>query len=382
MEEVAVVGWAQTRHERVKRRDTQQSMVFDVVTRALRSCSMTIRDIDVVVDAGSDYLDGRNTSNCATVDAMGAHFKEESRVAGDGLLAAIYAYLRVASGLFSSALVVAYGKSSEGSLLDQTRAMADPFYLRPLGLDALSAGALQARAYMDHYGVAPEAPAGVAVKNRSAGAANPNAQLRRPESLADVLSSGDLVAPIRRKEACPVSDGACAVVLVDWATAQTLGVRPAWITGVGHMQDAYYPGSRELYRAVSSRRASRRACEMAGIFDPFAELDVIELTEYYAYQELMLYEALGFCGEGEGAELLDSGETAQGGRTPVNLSGGALCANPLVATGLVRLTEAAAQVSNRAGDLQVDGAEKALAHATGGFAMQSAATIVLERKRE
>jgi acetyl-CoA C-acetyltransferase len=382
MEEVAVVGWAQTRHERAKTADTQQSMIFDVVTRALRSCSMTIRDIDVVVDAGSDFLDGRSTSNCATVDAMGAHFKEESKVAGDGLLAAIYAHLRVASGLFSSALVVAYGKSSEGSLLDQTRAMADPFYLRPLGLDALSAGALQARAYMEHYGVADEAPAKVAVKNRSAGAANPNAQLRHPESLDEVLSNGYLVAPIRRLEACPVTDGACAVVLVDWATAQTLGVRPAWITGVGHTQDAYYPGSRELHRAASSRRASRRAREMAGIFDPFAELDVIELTEYYAYQELMLYEALGLCGDGEGAELLDSGETAQGGRTPVNPSGGALCANPLVATGLVWLAEAAAQVSNRAGDLQVDGAERALAHATGGFAMQSAATMVLERKRQ
>jgi acetyl-CoA C-acetyltransferase len=382
MEEVAVVGWAQTRHERAKTSQTQQGMIFDVVTRALRSCSITIRDIDVVVDAGSDFLDGRSTSNCATVDAMGAHFKEESKVAGDGLLASIYAYLRVASGLYSSALVVAYGKSSEGALLDQTRAMADPFYLRPLGLDAVSAGALQARAYADHYGVDPEAPAKVAVKNRAAGTVNPNAQLRSEVALEDVLASGVLVSPIRRLEACPVTDGACAVVLVDWATAQTLGVRPAWITGVGHMQDAYYPGSRDLHKAVSSRRASRRACEMAGIFDPFAELDVIELTEYYAYQEMMLYEALGLCGDGEGAELLDSGETGHGGRTPVNPSGGALCANPLVATGLVRLAEAAAQVSNRAGDLQVDGAERALAHATGGFAMQSAVTVVLERKRQ
>lgn len=379
---MAVVGWAQTRHERAKTRQTHQSMIFDVVTRALRSCSITIRDIDVVIDAGSDFLDGRSTSNCATVDAMGAHFKEESKIAGDGLLAAISAYMRVASGLYSSALVVAYGKSSEGALLEQTSAMADPFYLRPLGLDSLSAGALQARAYMEHYGIDPEAPARVVVKNRAAGAANANAQLRSEVALEEVLASGDLASPIRRLEACPLTDGACAVIMVDWSTAQTLGVRPAWITGVGHMQDVYYPGSRDLYRAVSSRRAARRACEMAGILDPVAELDVIELTEYYAYQELMLYEALGLCGDGEGGDLLESGNTGPGGRIHVNPSGGAICANPLVATGLVRLAEAAAQVSNRAGDLQVDGAERALAHASGGFAMQSAATVLLERKRQ
>ncbi len=381
MEEVAVVGWAQTRHERARNRETHQSIIHDVVTRALQSCSMTIRDIDVVIDAGSDFLDGRAMSNCLTVDAMGAHFKEESKVAGDGLLAAIYAYIRVASGLFSSALVVAYGKSSEGSVREQTRAMAEPFYLRPLGLDALAAGALQARAYADHYSVDPEAPAKVAVKNRSCGARNPFAQLRSEVTLEEVVSSGELVSPIRRLEACPVTDGACAVVMADWATAQTLGVRPAWITGVGHTQDAYSPGARELHRAAAAKRASSRAFEMAGIFDPFSELDVLEVTEHYAYQELMLYEALGLCGYGEGAQLLDSGETGPGGKIPVNPSGGALCANPLVATGLVRLAESAAQVSKRAGDIQVDGAEKALACFAGGFAMQSAACAVLERRQ-
>jgi len=79
---------------------------------------------------------------------------------------------------------------------------------------------------------------------------------------------------------------------------------------------------------------------------------------------------------------LESGATGPGGRTPVNPSGGVLCANPVVATGLVRLAEAAAQVSNRAGEMQVEGAKKAIAHAGGGFAMQTAACIVLERKYE
>lgn len=382
MEEVAVVGWAQTGHERAKQHQTHQSMIYEVVTRALDSCSMTIRNIDVVISAGSDFLDGRAMSTCMTLDAMGAHFKEESKVAGDGLLAAIYAFMRVSSGLFSSALVVGYGKSSECSVIEQTRTMAEPFFLRPLGLDALTAGALQARAYLHHYGIDRESAALVAVKNRASGARNSNAQLRDEVTLEEVTSSAELVSPIRRLEACPVTDGACAVVLADEPLARSLGVRPAWITGLGLSSDPYSPGARALHRADSARRSSKRAYDMAGIYDPVGELDVLEVSEYYAYQELMLYEALGLCGDGEGAAFLESGAPATGGGTPVNPSGGVLCANPLVATGLVRLAEAAAQVSNRAGDIQVEGARKALAHAGGGFAMQTAACVVVERKYE
>ena len=379
MEEVAVVGWAQTRHERSKAGQTCQKMLYDLVNAALQSCSMTIRDIETVIDAGSDFLDGRGLSNALNLDAMGAHSKVESKVAGDGLEAAIYAFMKVASGMFSSALVVAYGKSSESSIRRQTRAGAEPFYVRPLGIDAVAAGALQENAYLHHYGIDTSAPARVVVKNRASGTANPYAQLRSEVTLEEVLASPELVSPIRRLEACPVTDGACAVVLADGPMSRSLGVHPAWIRGVGHSQDAYSLGSRELHKAVSAKLAARRAYEMASITDPHSELDVIEVSEFYAYQELMLYEALDLCAEGDGALLFDAGVTALDGQTPVNPSGGALCANPLVATGLVRLAESAAQVSNRGGDVQIDGARTALAHSGGGFAMQSAACVILER---
>lgn len=359
--------------------ETPQSLIYSAVTGALDSSGLSINDIDVVIDAGSDFLDGRGISNCVTVDAMGAQFKEESKVAGDGLLAAIYAYLRVASGFFSSAIVVAYGKSSESSVRKQTRTMAEPFYLRPLGVDSISAGALQARLFMRHYGIKPEAPAAVAVKNRLAGVKNPHAQLRKEVTLEQVERSPEILSPIRILEASPITDGACAVVLAEGRVARSIGKRVAWITGLGHSADAYSPGVRDLHKAASASRAARSAYRMAGVRDPMAELDLLEVSEFYAYQELMLYEALGLCGQGESAELLEKGATGPGGETPVNPSGGALCANPLVATGLVRLAEAAAQVSGRAGDLQIEGAKKALAHSGGGLAMQTAACVVVER---
>lgn len=375
--EVGIVGWAQTEHRSSMVRETHQTLPYRVVTEALKSCGMSIRDIDVVISAGSDFLDGRGISSCITVDAMGAQFKEEAKVAGDGMLAAVYAYMRVASGIFDTAIVVAYGKSSESSPRRQSQAMAEPFYLRPLGIDAEAAAALQEKSYLDHYGIEPEAPAYVVAKNRDYGVKNPYAQLREGVSVEEVLSSGDLVYPIRRLEASPVSDGACALILAGRGVADSLGLRPAWITGVGYCADAYYPGVRSLYRASSAQSAARAAYEQSGVEDPPGGIDIAELSEFYAYQELMLYEALGFCGEGEGVDFLRS-SSGGGGAVTVNPSGGVLCANPLVATGLVRLVEAAAQVAGRAGDPQVPGAKRAVAHGGGGFAMQTAACVVVE----
>ena len=377
MIDVGVVGWAQTQHGTLER-ETHQSLIYRVVNEALSSCGMSIHDIDVVIDAGSDFLDGRGISTCITVDAMGAHFKEESKIAGDGLLAAIYAYMRIASGLFDTALVVAYGKSSESSPRAQSLLMTDPFYLRPMGLDATSAAALQARAYMHHYGVSEEAPARVAVKNRAAGAMNTNAQLSSEVTLDQVMGSRPLVSPIRELEAAPVTDGACAVVMAEAEVAKSLKVRPAWIAGSGHAMDAFSPGAREIHKLRSAALAAAAAYKQAGVTDPPADLDLLEVTESFAHQELMLYEALGLCEEGEGEKLLMSGATTLGGRVPVNLSGGALCANPVVATGLVRLAEACARVTDRGEGDRIDGMSKAMAHAAGGLAMQTAACMIVQ----
>lgn len=378
MEEVAVIGWAQTDHKGAMEHETPLSITYMVVNEALSSCGLTIHDIDVLIDAGSDFLDGRGISTCITVDAMGGHFKEESKVAGDGLLAASYAYMRIASGLFSTALVVAYGKSSESDPYRQTASQCEPFFTRPLGFDGLAAAALQARSYMQRFSVSEESCARLVVKNRTAGAENPHAQLRQEVSVEEVLGSRELASPIRELEASPVTDGACAVVLAQADVARSVRVRPAWIAGLGHASDAYSIGARERHKAVAAAQAAGSALRMAGVSEPIAQLDLIEASEFYAYQELMLYEAFGLCDEGEGASLLEAGETRVGGKVPVNVSGGALCANPLVATGLVRLAEASARVTGRAEYAPTARAARAMAHGGGGLAMQTATCMVVE----
>ena len=372
-DEVAIVGWAQTEH-RHRVDETPMGLINRVVLDSLASCNMSIREIEVIVDSGSDFLDGTATSAGLAVDACGAHFKSLIRVAGDGLLAAVYALLRIASGVADSALVVSYGKSSESDIAEQARACAEPFFTRPMGLDAVSASALQESVYLGRYGISRDACADVVVKNRAAGAANPYAQLRSQVTREAVLASADWTHPIRKLEVSPASDGACAIVMVEGSIAERLCVEPAWITGIGHSMDSHYIGSRDLHRAVAAANAATMAKQMAGVEDA-AEVDAFEMCEFFAYQEFMFYEAMGLCSEGEGPGFLS--EQARSGGPLLNASGGALCANPLPATGLVRLADAAALVTGRgaAGTGQV---KRALAIGNNGLAMQSSACMILE----
>lgn len=354
-----------------------QDLLYDVSKKVLAVSGLTIDDVDVLIDAGSDVLDGRGISTYTLVDSMGGGMKDEAKVAEDGIYAALYAYMKIASGMFDCAMVVAYGKSSECPLHYQAEIMFDPFYARPLSLDFISSAALQCSSYMDKYGISEEQIAKVAVKNRRNAIYNPAAQLRMDSTVEDVLGSEMLMSPIRKMEACPISDGACAVIMASEKVANEMDISPAWILGVGQSSDVLYPGYRDLSYLKSAEVAANSAYRMAGINDPLEELGVAEVSEQFAHQELMLYEALGFCEPGKGGELIDSGLTELEGKLPVNPSGGALCANPILATGLVRLREASLQVTGAAGARQVKGVGKALAHGTIGVAAQSNCVFIL-----
>jgi acetyl-CoA C-acetyltransferase len=154
---------------------------------------------------------------------------------------------------------------------------------------------------------------------------------------------------------------------------------PAWIAAVDHRASLQSLGARDLSEASSAREAAANAYRKCGITDPPSAIDVAEVMECFGHQELMLYEAFGWCAPGEGGRLAASGATAVGGRLPVNPSGGALAANPIMATGLVRLGEAALQVMGEGGPRQVPGVRRALAHASFGHCLQGNMVWILER---
>ncbi|MDR7539130.1 MAG: thiolase family protein, partial [Armatimonadota bacterium] len=125
---------------------------------------------------------------------------------------------------------------------------------------------------------------------------------------------------------------------------------------------------RRLVTMRTLRDAAHEAYRQAGIVDPLRQLDAAELYEPVSYSELAWYEALGFCGDGEAGRLIDEGTTLIDGELPVNPSGGVLSTNPVGASGVIRVAEAAMQVMGRAGEHQVPGVQTALATGYGVYA--------------
>lgn len=376
MRKVAIVVSEQTHHERRKPDKNVEDLIYETVSGLIAKAGLSISDIDTVIGAGDDVLDGRSISNVFTAEYAGAFLKEESKIEDDGAFAAAYAFMRIASGSFDTAIVYGYSKGSDSSPQYYSGMIADPFFLRPLGVEAITAAALQAGCYYQRFGVTESQAARVAVKNRRNAIGNPFAHIKGNYTVEDVMASPQIASPVKRLDASPVTDGCCAVLLASDEAVKRFSLKPAWIDGLSFCTDAYYLGHRDLSVARSARKAAGKAYAMAGILDPRREIGVAELHEPFSFQELMLAEALGFCEEGGGGRFIESGASEPAGRLPINLSGGALSANPIFATGLIRLAEAAKLITGQAEYAGIE-ARKAVAHATSGFALQSNIVYVL-----
>ncbi|MFH1136236.1 MAG: thiolase family protein [Pseudomonadota bacterium] len=377
MEKTAFIGVAQTKYERRKKDDSFADLVFEVASKALEDAGLTIDDIDNVVTVSNDFWDGRTISSMAVQDACGSRHKDISTVEGDGMFGAFYGVMRVLSGSFGSTLVTAHMKGSESRMDLITNAMFDPIYTRSLGLDSITSAGLQARAYLDAFGVTEEQCALVSVKNHKNAMNNPFAQLPLDLTVDQVMKSRMLSDPIKLLDASPITDGAAAIIIADEKTAKKSRKKPVWLKGVGHCSDAYHLGDRDLARSPALVKAAQKAYAMAGVSKPLSEIDAAEVYDAFSYMELMWLEGLGFCEEGAAGRLTESGATLRGGVLPVNPSGGCLSAHAVHVAGLARLIEAVLQVRGEAGGRQVDGARTALAHGINGPCGQSHCVMVV-----
>jgi acetyl-CoA C-acetyltransferase len=376
---VAVIGISQTKYEGAKRKDNLADIIFEVASGALRDAELEIGDIDSVVLAAHDLIDGRSITSMLTASPAGANLKDEIRVADDGAFAVALAWLRLLSGEFTTSLVVSWSKLSEGDFDVITSLNFEPMFYRPFGFNYVTAHALQAMSYMCRHGIGEAQAAKVVVKNRSHALNNPLAHLREGISVDDVLRSKLVAWPLKQLDLPPNSDGACAIVLATEEMAKRAKGSCAWIKGVSWANDTYYLGDKELAELSSLALAAKKAYQMAGITNPLEQLDVAEVHDISSFHELMEYEALGFCEPGDGGRLIDQEVTSMKGKLPVNLSGGALSSHPYTAVGLIRVAEAALQVMGRAGEHQVPRAETALAHGASGMCGQSNCVLILGR---
>lgn len=381
MRSAAIIGTGQTKHDRARDDRSQPELVREAAMAALTDARVEVGDIDAVVVANMELFEGRALPELWVGEATPMAGKPCLKIATggtSGTSGCIAGVHQAASGLFDLVLVVGYEKHSEGHT--QTgMALTDPFWDRGVAAGAVGNFALSVSQYMAARGVTERQAALVAVKARRNAALNPHAHLQMPNiTVEEVLASRPLAHPLRLLDMCPQSDGACAILVASEAGARRLGRAGAWVKAASTRHEQPYIGDidRRLVTMRTLRDAAREAYAKAGIRDPRRDLDVAEIYEPVTYAELAWYEALGFCPEGEAGRLIEEGVTLLGGDLPVNPSGGVLSTNPVGASGVIRVAEAASQILGRSGKRQVDGARRALATGYGVYAW--ADVMVLE----
>ncbi|MER7000601.1 lipid-transfer protein [Streptomyces sp. NPDC000410] len=239
-----------------------------------------------------------------------------------------------------------------------------------------------AREHMERYGTTARQLAAVAAKNHRHSADNPNAQFRDVYEIDEILAAKTIHQPLTKLQCSPTSDGAAAALVVSERFVVEHGLHERAVEIAGQAMttdtaDSFASGSCiDVVGRPMSRAAARQAYEASGL--GIEDIDVIELHDCFSVNELLTYEALGMCPDGESGKLVESGATGFGGRWVVNPSGGLISkGHPLGATGLAQAAELTWQLRGEAGARQVPGARTGLAHNIG---LGGAAVVTVLRK--
>ncbi|RXS67750.1 Nonspecific lipid-transfer protein [Streptomyces sp. TM32] len=312
-----------------------------------------------------------------------------------GATALMMARQFVAGGLNDCVLALGFEKMKRGALgggADSGDFRTSPV-ARHYGVMAAAHGFAQtpptaqlfgnaAREHMERYGTTAEQLAAVGAKNHRHSVHNPYAQFQEAYTVEEVLAAKTIHRPLTRLQCSPTSDGAAAAVVVSERFVAEHGLADraveiaaqAMTTDTG---DSFASGSCiDVVGRPMSRAAARQAYAAGGL--GIEDVDVIELHDCFSVNELLTYEALGMCAEGESGKLVADGATTHGGRWVVNPSGGLISkGHPLGATGLAQAAELVWQLRGTAGERQVPGARVGLAHNIG---LGGAAVVTVLRR--
>jgi acetyl-CoA acetyltransferase len=355
--DVAVVGFAHAPHVRRTEGTTNGvEMLMPCFASIYEDLGIEQTDIGFWCSGSADYLAGRAFSFISAIDSIGAVPPiNESHVEMDAAWALYEAYIKLLTGQVDTALVYGFGKSSAGVLRRVLALQTDPYTVAPLWPDSVSMAGLQARFGLDSGKWTAEQMAQVALE--SFAAADRVDSEKAPNSSDEGMSISELLArpyfadPLRRHDIAPITDGASAIVLAAGDKARELRENPAWITGFEHRIETPVLGARDLTTSPSTAASAKAATD-----GDAGSIEVAEIYAPFTHQHLILTEAIGL-----------------GPSTRVNPSGGALAANPMFSAGLERIGFAAQHIFDGS-------AQRVLAHATSGPALQQNLVAVLEGK--
>ena len=250
--------------------------------------------------------------------------------------------------------------------MDALASAADREWEAEVGATFPGLYAMMARAHMHELGTTREQLAQVAVKNHYHGSMNPRAQFRNKITIDTVINSPLVADPLRLFDCSPITDGAAAVVLVPAERAKEFTDTPIYIKAAAQASDTISLHDRRSLTSIDATTiAADRAFKMARL--QRSQIDVAEVHDCFTIAEIMAIEDLGFFEKGAGGPVTLAGDTAIGGKIPINTSGGLkACGHPVGATGIKQAVEIVEQLRGDAGKRQVDGAEVGLTHNVGG----------------
>jgi len=358
---------------------TDMELLAEAARRAVADAGLTMKDIDGLCTASASAT----MWAMPVVEYLGLRpsYIDSTMLGGSSFIAHLLPAMQALASGQCNAVLVCYGSAQRTATFGRREVVASRRYLDPQPYETpyepmqpLSAYALAASRHMHEFGTTRRDLAEVAVAARAWARLNPEAFMRDPLSIDDVLGARMVCDPLTVRDSCLVTDGAGAFVLVRADRARDLPREPVHVLGTATAVWNRQISSMHDLTTTAARDSGRAAFAMAGLAP--SDIDVVELYDAFTINVLLFLEDLGFCAKGEGGAFVRGGAIAPGGRLPVNTNGGGLsCVHPGM-YGIFALIEAVRQLRGEGGDRQVAGARTALAHGNGGT-LSSQATAVL-----
>ncbi len=355
------------------------SLLAHAAHAAVADAGLSMRDIDGLCTASVSSA----MWAMPVIEHLGLNPRhiDGTMLGGSSFLAHLLPAMRALHYGQCNAVLVCYGSAQRTATfgrkeIGQARRHLDPQpYEQPYEpAMPVSAYALAASRHMAQYGTTRRQLAEVAVAARAWARLNPEAFMRAPLTIDEVLSARMVADPLTVRDCCLVTDGGGALVLVRAERARALPRPPVYLLGaataVWHRQISSMPD----LTVTAASQSGAEAFAMAGLQPK--DIQLLELYDAFTINTILFLEDLGFCAKGEGGAFVEGGALGPGGRLPVNTNGGGLsCTHPGM-YGIFTLIEAVRQLRGEAGERQVPGVATALAHGNGGT-LSSQATAIL-----
>jgi len=354
---VAITGIGQSKHRGHRQDVNQPELCFEAVEDALADSGLDLKDVDCVVHGNMELFEGVHQPDMWHVMGDGARMKSGFRITTGGTTGSTIscaAINLVASGLYDTVMAMGFEKQEEGMTTTGITAMADPLWGREIQTGAITG--TTGLMWVNEFGERAEwAAAKTRVKAANNACRNYKAHLRIQITEEDVMNSRLLAYPLRLLHMCPESNGTCAIIYTAGDKAKKFPQKPVWVKDhiTVHREETFHRGGprpQEMTHAVAARRLYKRN----NIKDPMKEIDLFEMYDPSSWWEMDWTCQFMGLDKKTVLQMVENGEFEIDGSFPVNPSGGVVSTNPIGATALIRVAEAALQVRGDAGEHQVE----------------------------